>query len=42
MSWSEHRPVLALLARLGFVRAAAGLPAGCFEPLYARNPSVGD
>ena len=42
MSWSEHRPVLAGLARLGFVLAAAGLLAGCFEPLYARNPSVGD
>jgi LPS-assembly lipoprotein len=42
MSWSEHRPVLAVLARLGFVLAAAGLLAGCFEPLYARNPSVGD
>ena len=42
MSWSEHRPVLAVLARLGFVLAAAGLLAGCFEPLYAHNPSVGD
>jgi LPS-assembly lipoprotein len=42
MSWSEHRPVLSGLARLGFVLAVAGLLAGCFEPLYARNPSVGD
>jgi LPS-assembly lipoprotein len=33
---------LAVLARLGFVLAAAGLLAGCFEPLYAHNPSVGD
>jgi LPS-assembly lipoprotein len=42
MSWSEHRPVLAVLARLSFVLAAAGLLGGCFEPLYAHNPSVGD
>ena len=42
MSWSEHRPVLSGLARLGLVLAVAGLLAGCFEPLYARNPSVGD
>jgi len=42
MSWSEHRSVAGLLARLGFVLAAAGLLAGCFEPLYGRNPSVGD
>ena len=41
MSWSEHRSVTAILARLGFVLVAAGLLAGCFEPLYARNPSVG-
>ena len=42
MSWSEHRAVAGMAARLGFVLAAAGLLAGCFEPLYARNPSVGD
>jgi LPS-assembly lipoprotein len=42
MSWSEHRAMLAVLARLGFVLVAGGLLAGCFEPLYARNPSVGD
>jgi LPS-assembly lipoprotein len=29
-------------ARLAVVLAAAGLLAGCFEPLYGRNPSVGD
>ena len=29
--------------RLGFVLAVAGLVAGCgFQPLYGRNPSVGD
>src|SRR5215472_4266021 len=42
MSWSEHRCVAGIVARLGFVLAAAGLLAGWFEPLYGRNPSVGD
>ena len=42
MSWSEHRSVAGVLARLSFVLATAGLLAGCFEPLYARNPSLGD
>jgi LPS-assembly lipoprotein len=42
MSWSERRNVTAILARLGLVLAVAGLLAGCFEPHYARNPSVGD
>ena len=29
--------------RLGFVLAVAGIVAGCgFQPLYGRNPSVGD
>jgi LPS-assembly lipoprotein len=42
MSWSEHRRVAGIVARLGLVLAAAGLLAGCFEPLYGRNPSVGD
>ena len=27
--------------RLGVILAAAGLLAGCFQPLYGRNPSVG-
>jgi LPS-assembly lipoprotein len=40
MWWLEHRPKL--LMRLAVVLAAAGLLAGCFEPLYGRNPSVGD
>jgi len=34
--------MLAVLARLSVVLAAGGLLAGCFEPLYAHNPSVGD
>jgi LPS-assembly lipoprotein len=42
MSWSEHRSVAGIAARLGLVLAAAGLLAGCFEPLYGRNPSLGD
>jgi LPS-assembly lipoprotein len=40
MWWLEHRP--RLLLRLAVVLAAAGLLTGCFEPLYGRNPSVGD
>jgi LPS-assembly lipoprotein len=27
--------------RLGVILAAAGLLAGCFQPLYGRNPSIG-
>jgi len=39
--WSfEHRAKP--LTRLAVVLAAAGLLAGCFEPLYGRNPSLGD
>jgi LPS-assembly lipoprotein len=40
MWWLEHRtkPLL----RLAVVLATAGLLAGCFEPLYGRNPSLGD
>jgi LPS-assembly lipoprotein len=40
MWWCEHRAKP--LTRLAVVLAAAGLLAGCFEPLYGRNPSVGD
>jgi LPS-assembly lipoprotein len=40
MWWREHRGKSAL-ARLGMVLGAAGLLAGCFEPLYGSNPSVG-
>jgi LPS-assembly lipoprotein len=39
--WLERGIVRASI-RLGFVLAAAGLVAGCFEPLYGRNPSLGD
>jgi LPS-assembly lipoprotein len=40
MWWFEHRAKP--LTRLAVVLAAAGLLAGCFEPLYGRNPSLGD
>ena len=40
MWWLEDR--IMPLTRLAVVLAAAGLLAGCFEPLYGRNPSVGD
>jgi LPS-assembly lipoprotein len=37
--WREDRgKIIRSLARLGMVLAAAGLLAGCWEPLYARNP----
>jgi len=41
MWWREHRGRILALARLGLVLGAAGLLAGCFEPLYGSNPSVG-
>jgi LPS-assembly lipoprotein len=42
MWWRERSEILRAMARLGAVLAAAGLVAGCFEPLYGRNPSLGD
>jgi LPS-assembly lipoprotein len=39
MWWREHRASRRGLARLVIVLAAAGLTAGCFEPLYGRGPS---
>jgi LPS-assembly lipoprotein len=40
--WREHRGKIRALARLGMILGAAGLLAGCWEPLYARNsPSAG-
>lgn len=42
MWWSDNRKRRGLAARCAVVLAAAGLLAGCFEPLYRRNPSVGD
>jgi LPS-assembly lipoprotein len=40
--WCTRREIVCGGLRLGFVLAAAGLVAGCFVPLYARNPSAGD
>ena len=40
MWWRKHR-VAGHLARLAVVFAAAGLTAGCFEPLYANRPAAG-
>ncbi len=42
MWWRERREIIRAMARLGAVLAVAGLGAGCFEPLYGRNPSLGD
>ena len=41
MWWLDRRRMRAA-ARLAVTLAAAGLLAGCFEPLYGRNPSLGD
>ena len=40
MWWRDKRTALNL-ARLAVVLSAAGLLAGCFQPLYGSNPSVG-
>ena len=42
MWWSENRTRLRAAAQLAVVLAMGALLAGCFEPLYGRNPSVGD
>jgi len=42
MWWSNNRKHIGTAARLAIVLATAALLAGCFEPLYGRNPSVGD
>jgi LPS-assembly lipoprotein len=40
MWWCKH-PAAGHLARLAIVFVAAGLTAGCFEPLYGNRPEVG-
>ena len=40
MSWLDRRSLLRV-ARLALTLGAAGLLAGCFEPLYSSHPSVG-
>src|SRR5215472_17079300 len=42
MWWSNNRRHIGAAARLAIVLATGALLAGCFEPLYGRNPSVGD
>ena len=42
MWWLERRQCIRAATRFAVVLAAAGLLAGCFEPLYGRNPSVAD
>jgi LPS-assembly lipoprotein len=42
MWWDGSRKRIGAATRLAVVLAAAGLLAGCFEPLYGRNPSLGD
>jgi LPS-assembly lipoprotein len=42
MWWSDNRARVRAVTRLAVVLATAALLAGCFEPLYGRNPSVGD
>jgi LPS-assembly lipoprotein len=41
MWWSDLRPIAARLARLAPVLAAAGLLAGCFQPLYGEHSLTG-
>jgi LPS-assembly lipoprotein len=40
MWWLRRRATARRLARLAIVLAAAGLTAGCFEPLYGSRPSI--
>jgi LPS-assembly lipoprotein len=40
MWWCKRNAALGRLARLAAVLAAAGLTAGCFQPLYGTQPSV--
>jgi len=40
MWWLRERAAPRRLARLAIVLAAAGLVAGCFEPLYGSRPSI--
>jgi len=42
MWWREHGGRIRAWVRLGIVLSAAGLLAGCFEPLYGRQAAGGD
>ena len=39
MSWREHSDCARRFARLAVVLGAAGLVAGCFQPLYSKSPT---
>src|ERR1700722_5796565 len=39
-AWGSLAPAWGRVARLAVVLAAAGLTAGCFQPLYGTQPSV--
>lgn len=39
--WCRERRIAPRAARLAIMFAAAGLLAGCFQPLYSSNPTVG-
>ncbi len=41
MSWSEHSAAIGRFTRLGLALAAAGLVAGCFQPLYGDRSLAG-
>ncbi len=42
MWWCDSRKHIRAAVRLAIVLATSALLAGCFEPLYGRNPSVGN
>src|SRR5262249_14250405 len=42
MWWRERREKMRLATQFGALLAMAGLLAGCFQPLYGRNPAVAD
>jgi LPS-assembly lipoprotein len=42
MWWRKDRAGIRASMRVGLVLAAAGLVAGCFQPLYGRDPSAGN
>jgi LPS-assembly lipoprotein len=41
MWWSRHSTAIRLFTRLGLALAAAGLVAGCFQPLYGERSVTG-
>jgi LPS-assembly lipoprotein len=41
MWWFRHSPAISRFTRFGLIAAAAGLLAGCFEPLYGERSFAG-